>query len=84
MTPEEQALVDAVDWFAAEMKKKLLMESRRKRFREWQWQDPIAIRDFIPGSLMCHAQKLIDGDIAQAVDVADLAMFIAYAHRRRV
>ena len=61
-----------VDEFTKEMKKKLT----EKASKGWHgWED----LDFIPtlkGELLSHALRVEEGQLQQAVDVANLAMFL--------
>lgn len=69
---EQQRLENAVDEFAAKMKDKLL----KKKRQGWRgWRDP-AYREIIENKLRDHTVRLLSGDTAQAVDVANLAMFL--------
>ena len=79
MDAQLQKLMDAVDVFAAEMKGKLTQKYRE----EWDGWDS---KQFVDSGrcaqkLLCHAARFLTGDHQQAVDVANLAMFIAHRHR---
>jgi len=77
---EKQKLIDAVDWFAAQMKEKLTAKSN-DGFSGWD--DPKWLGSVCPHIMLNHAKQLYCGDLDQAVDVANLAMFIAYANREK-
>ena len=58
--------------FAAKMYEKLADKAEQGYM---QWDDPLYMRE-IEAKLMDHAQRLVDGDGSQAMDVANLAMFL--------
>ena len=78
-TTEAQRLEQAVDWFAKKMKRKVL---GKEKACWYGWDD----KGYIPllrKELLRHVEELIVGDTSQAVDVANLAMFLAYIEKEK-
>ena len=70
----QAALERVVDEFAAAMKEKL---ARKAKSGFDGWNDPSA-ETFLRGSVLEHAERLARGDDRQAVDTANLALFLWY------
>jgi len=69
---EKAELCARVDLFAAYMKTKL-KSKLALGYHGWKDAD---MREVIENELLYHAAKLVRGDTGQAVDVANLAMFL--------
>ena len=71
-TAERHKLLDLVQEFATAMTSKLLYK-HEQGYRGWD--DPKQI-PYLEKKLVTHVGRLLDGDLYQAVDIANIAAFI--------
>jgi len=88
MTSEQDELSKleaAVDWFAACMKKKLRYEFLRDGRTGWNRPEWARLKPHLSGAaadVLEHVGRMIASrEAAQAVDIANYAMFIAFTHK---
>ncbi len=79
---QEKKLMDACDWFVRKMKAKLLATNAAGR-TGWDDERWLASND-CRQRLCQRASMLAAGEVDQAIDVANFAMFLAYAKRAEV
>ena len=79
LEPEERKLLEEVDRFALQMKKKLLHKLRVDDFWGWDDLENWGIRE-IKKRLEEHVEKAKVG--SDFIDIANLAMFAAYHYRQ--
>ena len=80
LTGEEKRLSDAVDWFAEQMKEKLI----RKSTNGWRgWREESYIKRKNLRQIESHAQRILEHGDPQEVDLANLCMFRAFFRHTR-